>query len=110
MLFSRKTILTKGKKPLYAVSRVINASCGSASTTFARCWVHSTNKTSALIKTVKTQGLRRAYSSSTKGGAEGAAGNSTGGIPGGGIPFYRMCLLCHSYCSVVVWPEVVLDS
>ncbi|KAF9481245.1 phosphatidylserine decarboxylase 1 [Pholiota conissans] len=90
MLFSRKTILTKGKKPLYAVSRVINASCGSASTTFARCWVHSTNKTSALFKTVKNQGLRRAYSTSTKSGAaEGAAGNSTGGIPGAGLPFYR---------------------
>lgn len=97
MLFSRKSILTKGRKPLYAVSRVINASCGSASSTFARCWVHSTNKTSALLRTVKTQGLKRAYSTSTKGGAEGASG-AAGGTPGGfpagaGVPFYRASLL-----------------
>ncbi|KAF8972461.1 phosphatidylserine decarboxylase 1 [Flammula alnicola] len=83
-----KTILTKGKKPLHAVSRVINASCGSATSTFARCWVRSTNKTSALFKTVKNQGFRRAYS--TKSGAEGA-GNANGGLQGGGlgVPFYR---------------------
>ncbi|KAJ2912002.1 hypothetical protein MD484_g8412, partial [Candolleomyces efflorescens] len=85
MLFSRKNILTKGKKPLYAASRVINASCGSASSVFARCWVHSTNKTSALLKKVKASGLKRAYS--TKQAAEG--GN---GLPGGsatGLPLYR---------------------
>ena len=101
MLFSRKSILTKGRKPLYAVSRVINASCGSASSTFARCWVHSTNKTSALLRTVKTQGLRRAYSTSTKGGAEGAsnaAGSTPGGFPAGaGMPFYRASLLLFAY-------------
>ncbi|PPQ65607.1 hypothetical protein CVT24_011816 [Panaeolus cyanescens] len=84
MLFSRKSILTKGKKPLYAASRVINASCGSASSVFARCWVHSTNKTSALIRTVKNNGFRRAYS--TKSGAEGAGG--TGAGLGAGVPFY----------------------
>ncbi|KAF4623951.1 hypothetical protein D9613_001390 [Agrocybe pediades] len=86
MLFSRKTILTKGKKPLYAASRVINASCGSASSVFARCWVHSTNKTSALFKTVKNQGFKRVYS--TKSGAEGA-GNNAGGLSGSGLPLYR---------------------
>jgi len=87
MYFSRKNILTKGKKPLSAVSRVINASCGSASTTFARCWVHSTNKTSALFKTVKNQGFRRAYS--TKSGADGQ-GTGNGGLQAGlGLPFYR---------------------
>lgn len=101
MLFSRKSILTKGRRPLYAVSRVINASCGSASSTFARCWVHSTNKTSALLRTVKTQGLRRAYSTSNKvkGGVEGAgsaagagasSSSSTGFSAGAGLPFYRM--------------------
>ena len=88
MYFSRKNILTKGKRPLNAVSRVINASCGSASTTFARCWVHSTNKTSALFKTVKNQGFRRAYS--TKSGADGP-GAGSGGLQGAGLglPFYR---------------------
>ncbi|KIY66734.1 phosphatidylserine decarboxylase 1 [Cylindrobasidium torrendii FP15055 ss-10] len=62
MLFSRKTILTKGRKPLYAASRVLNASSASASSAFAKCWVHGTNKTSALFRTVKNQGIRRAYS------------------------------------------------
>ena len=81
MLFSRKAILTKGKKPLYAASRVINASCGSASSVFARCWVHSTNKTSALLKTVKNQGFRRAYS--TKSSVEGASNGSSE------LPLYR---------------------
>jgi hypothetical protein len=52
---------------------------------FARCWVHSTNKTSALLRKVKASGLKRAYS--TKQAAEG--GN---GLPGGsatGLPLYR---------------------
>lgn len=90
MYFSRKNILTKGKRPLKAVSRVINASCGSASTTFARCWVHSTNKTSALFKTVKNQGFRRAYS--TKSGGDGQ-GTGAGGLQAGlGLPFYRMTI------------------
>ncbi|KAF9042242.1 phosphatidylserine decarboxylase-domain-containing protein [Panaeolus papilionaceus] len=86
MLFSRKNILTKGKKPLYAASRVINASCGSASSVVARCWVHGTNRTSALIRTVKNTGFRRAYS--TKSGAEGAGGPNAG-LSGAGVPFYR---------------------
>ncbi|KAF5312212.1 hypothetical protein D9619_003687 [Psilocybe cf. subviscida] len=81
-----KNIITKGKKPLYAVSRVINASCGSATSTFARCWVHSTNRTSALLKTVKSQGLRRAYS--TKSGAD-ATGNGGAQGSGLGLPLYR---------------------
>ncbi|RDB27290.1 Phosphatidylserine decarboxylase proenzyme 1, mitochondrial [Hypsizygus marmoreus] len=77
-----KTILTKGRKPLYAASRVLNAS---ASSVFAKCWVHSTNKTSALIRTVRS----RAYSTKT-----GGDGSSTGG-PGAqatgalGLPLYR---------------------
>lgn len=80
MLFSKKSILTKGKKPLYAASRVINASCG----TFARCWSHSANKTSALLRTVKDQSLRRAYSSKNTDGP-----GSSGGAPTFGLPFYR---------------------
>jgi phosphatidylserine decarboxylase len=91
MYFSRKNILTKGKRPLNAVSRVINASCGSASSTFARCWVHSTNKTSALFRTVKNQGFRRAYS--TKNGADGQ-GTGAGGLQAGlGLPFYRTTII-----------------
>ena len=83
MLFSRKNILTKGKKPLYAASRVVSASCGSATSVFARCWVHSTNKTSALLRKVKSSGLKRAYSTrSNFEGANGAQGGST-------LPLYR---------------------
>ncbi|KAF9440174.1 phosphatidylserine decarboxylase [Macrolepiota fuliginosa MF-IS2] len=90
MYFSRKTLLTKGKKPLYAASRVLNASSASASSAFSRCWVHSTNKTSALIRTVKSQGFRRAYST-TKGSAESASSGAAGGglPPGAGTPLYR---------------------
>ena len=85
MLFSKKNILTKGKKPLYAASRVINASCG----TFARCWSHSANKTSALLRTVKDQGFRRAYSSKNTEGP-----GSTGGGATFGLPFYRIYFHC----------------
>lgn len=107
MYFSRKNILTKGKKPLYAASRVLNASSAHASSAFSRCWVHSTNKTSALIRTVRNQGFRRAYST-TKNGAEG--GTTGGGLPPGGIPLYRAYrisplsdhLLAHA-ASLLFW-------
>jgi phosphatidylserine decarboxylase len=88
MLFSRKNILTKGKKPLYAAGKVLNASCGSASSVFARCLATSTNKTSALLRKVKNSGLKRAAYSTD-------AGNN-GGIPGGPsgqLPLYRMSSL-----------------
>lgn len=118
MFFSRKTILTKGKKPLYAASRVINASSASASNVFARCWVHSTNKTSALIRSVTSRGkgvvLRRVYSTTNKsvGAAAASAGANGGtdaaaaatasgsGIPASalvkGLPFYRMSAFSFS--------------
>ncbi|KAG6836529.1 hypothetical protein H0H93_007075 [Arthromyces matolae] len=84
MHFSRKTILTQGRKPLYAASRVLNASSVSASTVFAKCWVHSTNKTTAFIKTVRN----RAYSTRASGeGPSGGSGLNTKGASS--IPFYR---------------------
>ncbi|KAF8060782.1 phosphatidylserine decarboxylase 1 [Lyophyllum atratum] len=83
MLFSRKTILTKGRKPLYAATRVINASSASASSVFAKCWVHSTNKTSALIRTVRS----RAYS--TRSGNEGSSGGGLNTKGAAALPFYR---------------------
>ncbi|KAG6827655.1 hypothetical protein H0H92_010901 [Tricholoma furcatifolium] len=79
MLFSRKNILTKGRKPLYAASRVLNASSASASSVFAKCWVHGTNKTSALIKTVRS----RAYSTRSNGESAGRVKGETS------IPYYR---------------------
>jgi len=89
MYFSRKNILTKGKKPLYAASRVLNASCGSATAVVARCWVHSTNRTSAILRSVRTHGLRRAYSSKAEG---------TNGGPAPELPFYS------GYIHCVVFP------
>ncbi|GLB36788.1 putative catalyzes the formation of phosphatidylethanolamine (PtdEtn) from phosphatidylserine (PtdSer) [Lyophyllum shimeji] len=89
MLFSRKTILTTGQKPLYAASRVINASSASASSVFAKCWVHSTNKTSALIRTVRN----RAYS--TRASNEGPSGGGLNGKGTVALPFYRK--LMHAW-------------
>lgn len=87
MLFSRKAILTKGKKPLYAASRVINASSAQASSVFARCWVHSTNKTSALFRSVRGVSLRRAYATNrTVGtGGGGGVGSSVGAVSGASV-------------------------
>ncbi|KAF9007840.1 phosphatidylserine decarboxylase 1 [Cyathus striatus] len=102
MLFSRKAILTKGKKPLYAASKVINASCGSASSVFARCWVHSTNKTSSFLRTVKNTGLRR-YSSKA---GEGSTGGGGPGFPSGsgGLPFYRKLVNAWTETPVKWYP------
>ncbi|KAJ8515296.1 hypothetical protein ONZ45_g7272 [Pleurotus djamor] len=94
MLFSRKTILTHGKKPLHAATRVLSASSATAST-LARCWVHGTNKTSALISTVRGDGfrkqIRRAYSST--GGTGGDPSNMNGGMETStmakGLPLYK---------------------
>jgi hypothetical protein len=89
MLFSRKNIIRTGKKPLYAASRVLNASSATASSAFTKCWVHSTNKTSAIFRSVRNQGFRRAYSSQN--GGEGSSG--TGFEKG--LPFYRVLYFCR---------------
>ena len=86
MYFSRKTILTHGRRPLYAASRVLNASSASASSVFATCWVNSTKRTYALIRTVRS----RAYSSKAGGGAAGSSGPGpeVQVSAGTGLPFY----------------------
>ncbi|KAF8879953.1 phosphatidylserine decarboxylase 1 [Infundibulicybe gibba] len=89
MLFSRKNILTKGKKPLYVASRVLNASSSSASSAFAKCWVHGTNKTSALIRTVRNQGFRRSYSSRSSGNSDGSGPELHTSALAKGLPLYR---------------------
>lgn len=100
MLISRKSLLTHGRKPLHAATKVLSASTATAST-LARCWVHGTNKTSALISTVRGDGfrkqIRRAYSS-TRGTAGGDPGSMNG--PGvdtstmaKGVPLYRTSTL-----------------
>lgn len=93
-MFSGKNIFTKGRRgPLYAASRVLNASSASASSVFAKCWVHSTSRTSALLGTVRRTVRSRAYS--TKSGGEGSNGDNGGFQTGSsfGLPFYRGCLL-----------------
>jgi phosphatidylserine decarboxylase len=64
-------------------SRVLNVS--SASSVFARCWVHGTNKTSALLRAVR----KRAYS--TRSGSEGLDGGGGGfrASSSSGLPLYR---------------------
>ena len=99
MLFSRKNIITAGKRPVYAATRVINASCGSATSVFARCWVHSTNKTGALLRKVKNSGLKRAYS--TKGSSEG---NNLGTGASGAEPLYRKVISAWSETPTKWYP------
>jgi len=86
MYFSRKNILTHGRRPLYAASRVLNASSVSASSVVARCWVNSTQRTYALIRTVRS----RAYSSKAGGGAAGSSrpGPEVQTTAGTGLPLY----------------------
>ncbi|KAJ7653307.1 phosphatidylserine decarboxylase 1 [Mycena polygramma] len=96
MLFSKKSIL-KGRRPLRAASRVINASFPTASSAFARCWVHSTNTTSAIFRTVKNQGLRRVYS--TKG--SDPKGNFE---VGDGLPLYRKIINAWTETPVTWYP------
>ncbi|KAJ6551581.1 phosphatidylserine decarboxylase-domain-containing protein [Mycena capillaripes] len=96
MLFSKKTIL-KGRKPLRAASRVLNASFPTASSAFARCWVHSTNTTSALFRTVRNQGLRRVYS--TKSPDPNA--NIEVGDP---LPLYRKIINAWTETPVTWYP------
>ena len=84
MLFSRNGLI-RVNHPLHAASRVVTASA-SATSIVARCWVHSTNRTSALIRSVRNGGLRRAYA--TK------ATNSAGDDPNQGIPFYSTFTRC----------------
>lgn len=74
-LFSRKSLFTKGKTPLITASRVFNS-------TLAKC----SHKTTALLRTVKHQSLRRAYS--VGGGAGGPEGFSNDSGPK--LPLYSM--------------------
>jgi hypothetical protein len=84
MIFSRKTLPTgikiKGRHPLQAASRVINASA-SATSALARCWVHSSHKTTQLLRSVRNEGLRRAYSSRSSGSDGFETGTSSKALP-----------------------------
>ncbi|KAJ7026160.1 phosphatidylserine decarboxylase 1 [Mycena alexandri] len=95
MLFSKKTIL-KGRRPLRAASRVINASFPTASSAFARCWVHGQNKTSALLRSVKNQGLQRVYYSTSTKGPENNTNNE--------LPLYRKIINAWTETPVTWYP------
>ncbi|KAK7055200.1 phosphatidylserine decarboxylase proenzyme 1, mitochondrial [Favolaschia claudopus] len=100
MLFSKKTIL-KGRKPLHAASRVFNASFPTASSAFARCWIHSTNTTSALFRTVtrtvRREGLRRVYSTTKTPGPEPTSNGQE-------QTFYRKLLTAWTETPVTWYP------
>lgn len=85
MLFSRKDLIIKGKKPFHVASRVFNVSSATATSAFANGWVRGMNKTSSILRTVKNEGLRRAYSTNSSGDG------STSG-QGKHIPFHRTFL------------------
>ncbi|KAJ7049477.1 phosphatidylserine decarboxylase 1 [Mycena amicta] len=91
MLFSKNTIVTNGRRPLRAASRVLNASFPTASSAFARCWVHSTNKTSALFKSVRSKGLHRVYSTKPP-------------DPDNDLPLYRKLLTAWTGTPVIWYP------
>ncbi|KAF9490124.1 phosphatidylserine decarboxylase [Pleurotus eryngii] len=104
MLISRKNLLTHGRKPLHAATKVLSASTATAST-LARCWVHGTNKTSALISTVRGDGfrkqIRRAYSST-----RGSAGGDPGSINGPGVDTSTMAKGMPLYRKVMdAWTQ-----
>ena len=110
MYFSGKNILTHGRRPLYAASRVLNASSASASSVVATCWVNSTKRTYALIRTVRS----RAYSSKAGGGASGSGGSGpeAQATPGTGVPLYS----AHSFriyslfTTLLVCPGKLLNA
>ncbi|KAJ3829698.1 phosphatidylserine decarboxylase 1 [Lentinula raphanica] len=87
MLFSRKDILVKSQKPFNVASRVFNVSSARASSVFAKGWVRGLNKTSSILRTVKNEGLRRAYSTRSTG--DGSSGGFDPGSFGKGLPFHR---------------------
>ncbi|KIK55185.1 hypothetical protein GYMLUDRAFT_48164 [Collybiopsis luxurians FD-317 M1] len=87
MLFSRKDIIVKGRKPFHVASRVLNVSSATASSAFAKGWVRGINKTSSILRTVKNGGLRRAYSTNSSG--EGSGSGFDPSSMGKGLPFHR---------------------
>ncbi|KAL0067102.1 phosphatidylserine decarboxylase 1 [Marasmius tenuissimus] len=101
MLFSRKNIIRTGKRPLYAASKVLNVSSSTASSAFAKCWVHGTNKTTAILRSVKNQGLRRVYSTQSGGGEGPNPGN---GLGNKGLPLYRKLVNAWTQTPVVWYP------
>ena len=90
MAFSRQSLMTKGKRPFTAASRVLHASSTTASRVFnataptfaTRAFARASNKTSSLIQ----RGLSRAYSTG-KNGPEFNGGQTTGAE----VPLYRAC-------------------
>ncbi|KAL1759051.1 phosphatidylserine decarboxylase-domain-containing protein [Schizophyllum commune] len=88
MAFSRQSLMTKGKRPFTAASRVLHASSTTASRVFnataptfaTRAFARASNKTSSLIQ----RGLSRAYSTG-KNGPEFNGGQTTGAE----VPLYR---------------------
>ncbi|THV07926.1 phosphatidylserine decarboxylase 1 [Dendrothele bispora CBS 962.96] len=86
-MFSKKNIFLKGTKHPFsgAASRVLNSS---ASSTIYKCWSRGTNKTSAILRTVKNEGWRRAYATHSSGPGSNPNDFDPNNL-GKALPFYR---------------------
>lgn len=102
MYFSRKSIITRGGKRLYAASRALSASASASSSAFAKCWVHSTSKTSAFIG--KFHG--RSYSSKAdpNGSKPTGPGPGSPSTVGFSIPLYRKLIDAWSKTPIKWYP------
>ncbi|KAF5373031.1 hypothetical protein D9758_001643 [Tetrapyrgos nigripes] len=87
-MFTKKHVFLKGKHPFSvsgAASRVFNSS---ASSTIAKCWTRGTNKTSAILRSVKNEGWRRAYATHSTGQGSNPGGFDPNDL-GKTLPLYR---------------------
>ncbi|KAE9405169.1 phosphatidylserine decarboxylase [Gymnopus androsaceus JB14] len=82
-----KDLIIKGKKPFRVASRVFNVSSATATSAFTKGWVRGMNKTSSILRTVKNEGLKRAYS--TKSTGDGSNGGNPEYGMGKDLPFHR---------------------
>ncbi|KAJ3797671.1 phosphatidylserine decarboxylase 1 [Lentinula aff. detonsa] len=82
-----KDIFVKSRKPFNVASRVFNVSSATASSAFHKGWVRGINKTSSILRTVKNEGLRRAYSTKSTGNGSNSGFNPSS--IGKGLPFHR---------------------
>ncbi|CAK5262171.1 unnamed protein product [Mycena citricolor] len=94
-LFSKRGILTRGRRPLYAATRVFNASSATASSAIAKCWIHTTNKTNTF-----KNGLRKAYYSTGTSGSD----PNTGPELGSALPLYQKVINAWNETPVKWYP------
>jgi hypothetical protein len=110
MLFSRSNLL-RGTQPLQAASRVVAASA-SATSIVARCWVRGTNRTFALVHSVRKRGIQaRSYAAR----ASNKSSDDLGSGPG--VSFYGAFLFslqswggCGLVALVISAPDKLVNA